>query len=267
MLTRPALVLSVSRRYSDGSVVPEEMLYAFIKRCKVDNLESSRAPPIYIRGQASDRCSIILGGHVKVVAGEEAFESELGSWTILGLSALTQSVYIPDFTAKAYGPEKARVMFITSRDFVTFSTGKRVPRRSFDQSMASGGAPPGVLSSRVRRRDGTLTTGRRQRGGGRGVGGGSLDTVASPRLLLSQLEGTPEPERDIDGTRPIGAEAAVERGGEPQQPQHIGKRSPRPKRRASPKGGGGNHPNNPDGREPKPLKLSPPAVRRRRRRR
>ena len=54
--------------------------------------------------------------------------------TILGLSAMTQSVYIPDFTASVKPPDVARVMFITGREYRNFIEGKRVPRRSFDQS-------------------------------------------------------------------------------------------------------------------------------------
>jgi len=54
--------------------------------------------------------------------------------TILGLSAMTQSVYIPDFTASVKPPDIARVMFITGREYRNFIEGKRVPRRSFDQS-------------------------------------------------------------------------------------------------------------------------------------
>lgn len=133
-------------KYQDGSDVPEEMLYAFVKRCKVDDLDGHSATPIYLRGQASDRCSIVLGGHLKVIAGEEGFESETGSWTILGLSALTQSVYIPDFTAKVTSREKARVMYIGGEDFRNFSQGKRVPRRSFDQSMSMATGPLAAIA-------------------------------------------------------------------------------------------------------------------------
>ena len=47
---------------------------------------------------------------------------------------MTQSVYIPDFTASVKPPDVARVMFITGREYRNFIEGKRVPRRSFDQS-------------------------------------------------------------------------------------------------------------------------------------
>jgi hypothetical protein len=115
------------------------------------------APPLYIRNTASDRCCIILTGHVKIVAGEEGFESECGAWTILGISATQQSVYMPDFTAKVKGPDSARVMYITATEFRNFIQGKRVPRRSFDQSFV-GTDKSGPLD--VRRQ-------RRQRGAGK----------------------------------------------------------------------------------------------------
>ena len=108
------------------------------------------APPLYIRNTASDRCCIILTGHVKIIAGEEGFESECGSWTILGLSATQHRVYMPDFTAKVKGPEHARIMYITNSEFRNFIQGKRVPRRSFDQSF--GDANTGPLGVRRQRR-------------------------------------------------------------------------------------------------------------------
>ena len=118
---------------------------AFVKRCKVENFDAksiATAPPLYIRNTASDRCCIILTGHVKIVAGEEGFESECGSWTILGLSATQHRVYMPDFTAKVKGPDNARIMYITNSEFRTFIQGKRVPRRSFDQSFGDGNTGP-----------------------------------------------------------------------------------------------------------------------------
>lgn len=128
---------------------------AFVKRCKVENFDPSSmatAQPLYIRNTASDRCCIILTGHVKIVAGEEGFESECGAWTILGLSATQQSVYIPDFTAKVRGPDMVRVMYITATEFRNFIQGKRVPRRSFDQSFVGTEKQSGPLGVRRQRR-------------------------------------------------------------------------------------------------------------------
>lgn len=132
---------------------------AFVKRCKVENFDAESikiAGPLYIRNTASDRCCIILTGHVKIIAGEEGFESECGAWTILGLSATKQSVYIPDFTAKVIGPDMVRIMYISNTEFRNFSQGKRVPRRSFDQSFGidSKPGPLGTKPSRRRRRQG-----------------------------------------------------------------------------------------------------------------
>jgi metal transporter CNNM len=108
-------------KYHDGSLVPEEMLYAFVKRCKVENVEQKTTNlPLYIRNTASDRCCIILTGHIKIIAGEEGFESEVGPWTILGLSAMTQSVYMPDFTANVKGPDVARILHITGAEYRNF---------------------------------------------------------------------------------------------------------------------------------------------------
>lgn len=146
-------------KYHDGSLVPEEMLYAFVKRCKVENIEQNTASlPLYIRNTASDRCCIIITGHIKIIAGEEGFESEVGPWTILGKPAMTQTVYMPDFTAKVKGPDVARIMHITGAEYRNFVQGKRVPRRSFDQSFGTENQGPlGVKTRRQRRSRGSAS--------------------------------------------------------------------------------------------------------------
>jgi hypothetical protein len=109
--------------FEDGSPISDESLHAFVKRCYVENLDPKDKKPVYVRGQASDRCSIVLSGHLKITSSEEGFESESAAWTILGVTALLQPVYMPDFTAKPTGTDTTRVMFITRQQFKDFTAG------------------------------------------------------------------------------------------------------------------------------------------------
>ncbi|CAD7701894.1 unnamed protein product, partial [Ostreobium quekettii] len=59
---------------------------------------------LYKSGQSSKYFSLVLQGRVMVKAGSEEFPSELGPWAILGLKALTDKEYCPDFTAVSSGP-------------------------------------------------------------------------------------------------------------------------------------------------------------------
>ncbi|CAD7694704.1 unnamed protein product [Ostreobium quekettii] len=59
---------------------------------------------LYRSGQVSKYFSLVLQGRVLVKAGTEEFPSELGPWAYLGLKALVEKDYCPDFTASASGP-------------------------------------------------------------------------------------------------------------------------------------------------------------------
>ena len=233
------------------------MTDAFVKRCRVENIETSgnaTAPPLYIRNTASDRCCIILTGHVKIIAGEEGFESECGAWTTLGLSVLTHSVYMPDFTAKVKGPDVARIMYITGTEFRNFIQGKRVPRRSFDQSFgADGGSGPlGVKQSRRQRRRAAKTSGTSSPashseedeedeedlgvGDGRGLHQPSvmrLETVeASPRITPSRAPSDARQQQQLQQLQQPADAARVDDSGSPlspgRSPPMMSLPSPRP---------------------------------------
>ena len=65
---------------------------------------------LYTRGVPSTAFTLVLQGRVKVRAGTEGFESDLGPWSVLAAKALYDPAYVPDFDAVVYAP--ARVLRI-----------------------------------------------------------------------------------------------------------------------------------------------------------
>ncbi|KAK1868141.1 hypothetical protein I4F81_010636 [Pyropia yezoensis] len=61
---------------------------------------SARGTLLYQRGVATKDALLIINGSMEIVAGAEAFVSAAGPWTLLAGSALTDSLYAPDFTAR-----------------------------------------------------------------------------------------------------------------------------------------------------------------------
>jgi hypothetical protein len=54
---------------------------------------------IYEKGKCTDVCTLIMSGKVTVVAGDDNFRSDVSSWSLLGVGALEDSSYAPDFSA------------------------------------------------------------------------------------------------------------------------------------------------------------------------
>mmetsp|Transcript_111504 Transcript_111504/g.156532 ORF Transcript_111504/g.156532 Transcript_111504/m.156532 type:complete len:401 (+) Transcript_111504:80-1282(+) len=54
---------------------------------------------LYKKGTPSEVCTLILGGKVTILVGEENFRSELSSWSVLGRTALETNSFSPDFSA------------------------------------------------------------------------------------------------------------------------------------------------------------------------
>jgi len=71
---------------------------------------------LYEKGKASDTCTLVLGGKVTVLVGSEDFRSDISSWSLLGIAALSNPSYVPDFTAfVSDGP--CRCLKITNAQF------------------------------------------------------------------------------------------------------------------------------------------------------
>ena len=92
-------------------------LRRLVQRCslvaiKADEVAAGRY--VYVRGVPTSQCCLLLHGRLQIRAGLEGFLSEVGPWTTLGLSALTDPNYRPDFTARMLEP--ARILVITRSD-------------------------------------------------------------------------------------------------------------------------------------------------------
>jgi Mg2+/Co2+ transporter CorC len=54
---------------------------------------------MYEKGVSSHVCTLILGGKITIVVGNDDFRSDISSWALLGTKALMDPLYVPDFTA------------------------------------------------------------------------------------------------------------------------------------------------------------------------
>lgn len=70
---------------------------------------------IYKRGVPSINAYLILNGRLEIKAGNDGFISEAGPWTLLGVHALVDDLYAPDFTARVL--EKPARLLRISRKF------------------------------------------------------------------------------------------------------------------------------------------------------
>jgi hypothetical protein len=83
---------------------------------------------LYEKGVKSDACTLILGGKVTIIVGEEDFRSELSSWSVLGRTALENISFSPDFSAYVSdGP--CRCLRIKHLDFAEAVDASTVERR------------------------------------------------------------------------------------------------------------------------------------------
>ncbi|GJQ14148.1 hypothetical protein GpartN1_g5939.t1 [Galdieria partita] len=55
---------------------------------------------VFKRGVPAVEAILIIYGKLKITAGSEGFVSEVGPWTLLGIRALLDEIYAPDFTAE-----------------------------------------------------------------------------------------------------------------------------------------------------------------------
>jgi CBS domain containing-hemolysin-like protein len=107
--------------------------------------DSSTAPAsitVYKRSVATQDAYLVISGRLEITAGDDGFVSEAGPWTLLGMKALTDDLYAPDFTARV-AERPARLLRIRRRLYrrmVRYSTGGgEVTGQSVDgQSQASG---------------------------------------------------------------------------------------------------------------------------------
>lgn len=70
-------------------------------------------PVLYTRGVESDCFYLILSGKVTICSGNEGFMISQTSFNYIGVDALINDDYKPDFSAKVIG--KARILKITRK--------------------------------------------------------------------------------------------------------------------------------------------------------
>jgi len=71
---------------------------------------------IYEKNVPSNVCTLILSGKVTVISGDDEIRTDVSSWTLMGIGALRDPNYKPDFTAfVSDGP--CRCLRITREDF------------------------------------------------------------------------------------------------------------------------------------------------------
>lgn len=105
---------------------------------------------IYKRGVPSINAYLILNGRLEIKAGADGFISEAGPWTLLGVHALVDDLYAPDFTARVL--EKPARLLRLSRKFyrvlqqhsgenplaTLVGDGARVSPHTFERSQGAG---------------------------------------------------------------------------------------------------------------------------------
>mmetsp|Transcript_17179 Transcript_17179/g.22304 ORF Transcript_17179/g.22304 Transcript_17179/m.22304 type:complete len:632 (+) Transcript_17179:194-2089(+) len=75
---------------------------------------------LYHKGTSSQICTLVLSGKVTVFAGQDQFRSDVGAWSVLGAQTLTDSSYIPDYTAFVSGGP-CRCLQISREDLLVAS--------------------------------------------------------------------------------------------------------------------------------------------------
>ena len=77
-------------------------------------------PILYTRGLEADAFYLILSGKVMVCSGNEGFMIQQSSFNYLGVEALTNKDYKPDFSAKII--DKARMLRISRAQYAAAIT-------------------------------------------------------------------------------------------------------------------------------------------------
>jgi len=143
---------------SRKSVITLERLEAMV-RCSELRLvmpQENSGQALYRRGTVYAYCCLVLSGKLRIRAGEEAFESECGPFTILAAPSLNtsgQEVFTADFTAQVY--ERARVLILTQtmyRDLLVGAQLRSPVSRTSTRMIASANFSPDTSSQQHTRK-------------------------------------------------------------------------------------------------------------------
>lgn len=94
--------LSSSVPEFSANILSEDSFKYLISKAEVLLLDKANKaePHIYERGVKTSYFTLILQGKIEILSGQEGFRSECGPFSFLGITALKNDNFIPDFTAK-----------------------------------------------------------------------------------------------------------------------------------------------------------------------
>lgn len=102
---------------------PEDYLQKLIGMSplfEIDNTNCVEDIFIYESSKPTDFFALILSGRVEVLSGKDSFSSELGMWSYLGIRALSEPSFTPDFSARVLKPTV--FLKIARNDFIDMVT-------------------------------------------------------------------------------------------------------------------------------------------------
>jgi CRP-like cAMP-binding protein len=89
----------------------------------ISRKQSSEEDTLFRRGESTNRCVLVLSGKVVVYAGRDEFRSELGPWSLIGIDALAQDSFVPDYSASVLS-ESIRYVIITKESLRALADGR-----------------------------------------------------------------------------------------------------------------------------------------------
>lgn len=94
--------LSSSLPEFSPSVLSEDSFKYLISKAEIKTLEKAgkNEEPLYQRGVQNQYFTLVLQGKLEIQSGQEGFRSESGPFSYLGVTALKNVDFIPDFSAK-----------------------------------------------------------------------------------------------------------------------------------------------------------------------
>jgi hypothetical protein len=116
----------------------------------ISRKQSSPEDTLFRRGESTDRCVLVLSGKVVVYAGRDEFRSELGPWSLIGIDALAQDSFVPDYSAFVLS-ESIRYVIVTKESLRALADGRPLkPERKRGGSAAATSTPkafPSVMGT------------------------------------------------------------------------------------------------------------------------
>mmetsp|Transcript_34702 Transcript_34702/g.91958 ORF Transcript_34702/g.91958 Transcript_34702/m.91958 type:complete len:605 (-) Transcript_34702:493-2307(-) len=111
----PSEDLSLSNRAIEWLVITSDVR-SLERTTPLGNTDPDASDWLYRAGEESDKCTLVLQGKLAARVGREAFRSESGAFSLLGLHALRAEPFRPDFGA-FLATKTVRVLYIRKEQF------------------------------------------------------------------------------------------------------------------------------------------------------